>query len=68
MLGAMLEALERGFEKFRIDFSPIGVLSADVWMAGIKNINPRRTTSDIEAASDLSGISAGRLVKEGVDR
>ena len=37
-LGAMLEALERGFKKFRIDFYLIGAVSRDVWMVGIKGV------------------------------
>jgi predicted nucleotidyltransferase len=46
----MLSALERGFEKFGIDFYLVGAVARDVWMSGINNIDPRRTTGDIDFA------------------
>src|SRR6476620_10775272 len=46
----MLSALERGFEKFRIDFYLVGAVARDVWMSGINKIAPRRTTADIDFA------------------
>ncbi len=46
----MLTALERGFEKFDIDFYLIGAVARDVWMSGINKIAPRRTTGDIDFA------------------
>lgn len=49
-LGTMLEALERGFEKFGVDFYLVGAVSRDVWMTGIHEIIPRRTTGDIDFA------------------
>jgi predicted nucleotidyltransferase len=44
----MLSALERGFEKFGIDFYLVGAVARDVWMSGINKIAPRRTTGDID--------------------
>ncbi len=46
----MLSALERGFEKFGIDFYLVGAVARDVWMSGINKIAPRRTTGDIDFA------------------
>ncbi len=44
----ILEALERGFQKFGIDYYLIGALAREVWMRGLKDITPRRATSDID--------------------
>jgi predicted nucleotidyltransferase len=46
----MLSALERGFNKFGIDFYLVGAAARDVWMSGINKIAPRRTTGDIDFA------------------
>ncbi|TRZ75571.1 MAG: hypothetical protein D4R94_06580 [Chitinophagaceae bacterium] len=46
----MLYALERGLEKFGIDFYLVGAVARNVWMTGINNIAPRRTTGDIDFA------------------
>jgi predicted nucleotidyltransferase len=46
----MLSALERGFEKFGIDYYLVGAVARDVWMSGINKIAPRRTTGDIDFA------------------
>jgi predicted nucleotidyltransferase len=47
-LTEMLSALERGFKKFGIDYYLVGAVARDVWMSGINNIAPRRTTGDID--------------------
>ena len=44
----ILEALERGFKKFGIDYYLIGALAREVWMRGLKDITPKRATSDID--------------------
>ena len=46
----MLYALQRGLEKFGIDFYLVGAFARNVWMTGINNIAPRRTTGDIDFA------------------
>jgi len=46
----MLSALERGFEKFGIDYYLVGAVARDVWMGGIHQIEPRRATGDIDFA------------------
>jgi len=48
-IGDMLSALERGFNKFSVDFYLVGALARDVWM-GIHNMAARRSTSDIDFA------------------
>jgi len=44
----ILEALERGFSKFEIDFYLVGATARDVWMRGVNEIPPKRATSDID--------------------
>jgi predicted nucleotidyltransferase len=44
----ILEALERGFMKFGIDYYLVGAVAREVWMRGLKDITPRRATSDID--------------------
>jgi len=63
-LGIMLDALERGFEKFGIDFYLIGAVSRDVWMAGINKIKPRRTTGDIDFAIYINDKGVYEALKE----
>ena len=46
----MLSALQRGLQKFGIDFYLVGAVARDVWMSGINKIAPRRTTGDIDFA------------------
>ena len=52
----MLTALQRGLTKFKIDFYLIGAVARDVWMNGINNIAPKRTTGDIDFAVFISKI------------
>ena len=44
----ILEALERGFSKFGIDFYLVGATARDVWMKGVHEMPPKRATSDID--------------------
>ena len=44
----ILEALERGFSKFGIDFYLVGATARDVWMKGVHEMLPKRATSDID--------------------
>ncbi len=44
----ILEALERGFSKFGIDFYLVGATARDVWMRGVHETPPKRATSDID--------------------
>lgn len=44
----ILEALERGFSKFGIDFYLVGATARDVWMRGVHEKPPKRATSDID--------------------
>ena len=73
----MLSALERGLEKFGIDYYLVGAVARDVWMSGINNIAPKRTTGDIDFAVLIIAITeslyntlagnhiAGQLVRSG---
>lgn len=49
-LSAMLESLEKGFQQFGIDYYLVGAVSRDVWLSGIHNIAPKRTTGDVDFA------------------
>ncbi len=46
----MLMALERGFQKFQVDFYLVGAVARDVWMTAIHEIPPSRITRDIDFA------------------
>ena len=63
-LDTMLRALERGFEKFGVDFYLVGAVSRDVWMAGINKIRPRRTTGDIDFAVYINEKGVYETLKE----
>ncbi|SRR5258708_10614741 len=49
-LAHLLDALEKAFAHFGIDFYLVGAVSRDVWMSGIHNLAPKRTTGDIDFA------------------
>jgi predicted nucleotidyltransferase len=63
-LGDMLAALERGFAKFDIDFYLVGAVSRDVWLTGINNITPRRSTGDIDFAVYINDKGVYEALKE----
>jgi len=42
-------SVERGFEKFGVDFFLVGALARDTWM-GLNNKQPKRTTADVDFA------------------
>jgi predicted nucleotidyltransferase len=44
----VFESLERGFNKFNIDYYLVGATARDVWMKGVHKILPKRATSDID--------------------
>nr|WP_315133103.1 hypothetical protein [uncultured Flavobacterium sp.] len=49
-LSKMLSALERGLNKFDIDFYLVGAVARDLWMSAINDIPPSRITGDIDFA------------------
>lgn len=49
-LSEMLSALERGLNKFGIDFYLVGAVARDLWMSAINDIPPNRITGDIDFA------------------
>ncbi len=63
-ISAMLSALERGFERFGIDFYLIGAVARDDWMSGINKIAPRRTTGDIDFAVLINDKGVYEQLKE----
>lgn len=46
----MLDALERGFKHFNIDFYLIGAVARDIWLQAIHEFEPSRATMDIDLA------------------
>lgn len=46
----LLEALERGFSKFGIDYYLVGATARDVWMRGVHDVTPKRATHDLDFA------------------
>lgn len=63
-LADMLQALERGFKKFHIDYYLVGAVSRNVWMSGINNISPRRTTRDVDFAVFINDKGVYESIKE----
>ncbi|NBB19074.1 hypothetical protein GVN20_06885 [Runella sp. CRIBMP] len=59
----MLSALERGLEKFSIDFYLVGAVARDAWM-GIHNKQARRTTGDIDFAVLINNMSVYEALKD----
>ena len=60
----MLFALQRGLEKYGIDFYLVGAVARDVWMSGINKITPRRTTGDIDFAVLINDKGVYEELKE----
>ena len=46
----LLDAIERGFNIFSIDYYLVGATARDVWMRGVHEVTPKRATSDIDFA------------------
>ncbi len=46
----ILEAIERGFNRFSIDYYLVGAAARDVWMRGMHEVTPKRATSDLDFA------------------
>jgi predicted nucleotidyltransferase len=63
-MSAMLFALERGFEKFGIDFYLVGAVARNVWMSGINGIAPRKATTDIDFAVLINDKGVYEQLKE----
>ncbi|WEK35965.1 MAG: hypothetical protein P0Y53_00505 [Candidatus Pseudobacter hemicellulosilyticus] len=63
-LAEMMQALERGFNKFEIDFYLVGAVSRNVWMSGINKIAPRRTTRDIDFGVFINDKGTYEALKE----
>jgi len=62
-ISGLLFAIERGFEKFGVDYYLIGALARDTWM-GLHNIQPGRATKDIDFAILIPDISTFHELKD----
>lgn len=49
-ISEMLTALEKGLNKYNMDFYLVGAVARDVWMTAINDIPPSRVTGDIDFA------------------
>ena len=49
-ISEVLYALERGLNKYNIDFYLVGAVARDVWMSALNGIPPIRITGDIDFA------------------
>jgi predicted nucleotidyltransferase len=63
-ISEMLSALERGLAKYKVDFYLVGAVARDVWMSGINQIEPRRTTGDIDFAVFINNIATYDELRE----
>ncbi len=63
-MAEMLSALERGFERFGIDFYLVGAVARNVWMSGIHGIAPRRATADVDFAVLINDKGVYEQLKE----
>lgn len=62
--GEMMEALSRGLQMFNIDYYLVGAISRNVWMTGLHNITPKRTTTDIDFAVFINDKGLYESLKE----
>ena len=62
-ISGLLDALERGFEKFNIDFYLIGALAKDTWMS-LYNKQSKRTTKDVDFAILIPNTKTFNELKE----
>jgi predicted nucleotidyltransferase len=60
----LLESLERGFNKFNIDFYLVGATARDVWMRGLHEMTPKRATSDIDFGIMINSSSQFAELKD----
>ena len=63
-LSEMLNALQRGLDRFGIDFFLVGAVARDVWLNGINNIVPKRTTGDIDFAVLINDKGTYDMLKD----
>ncbi|WP_153795862.1 hypothetical protein [Foetidibacter luteolus] len=49
-ISGMFSALERGFQKFQVDFYLVGAVAKDIWLTGIHKIAAGRITRDFDFA------------------
>lgn len=63
-VGVILDALERGFAKYSIDYYLVGALARDIWIGGINHIKLGRTTGDIDFAVLINNEDVYQSLKE----
>lgn len=62
-ISGLLYAIERGFDKFGVDYYLIGALARDTWL-GLHDIRPGRATRDIDFAILIPDISTFHELKD----
>ncbi|SDF12930.1 hypothetical protein SAMN05216464_11358 [Mucilaginibacter pineti] len=59
-----IDALERAFQKFEIDFYLIGAFARDIWMNHLDHLPTRRTTYDIDFSIYIHKIEQFQELKD----
>jgi predicted nucleotidyltransferase len=59
-----LSALERGFERFGIDYYLVGAVSRNAWLSGIHHVTPSRTTGDVDFAVLINNTGVYEELKQ----
>ena len=59
-----MNAPERGFNKFKIDYYLAGAISRDVWMSGLNKLTAKRAITDIDFAVFINDIGVYEQLKE----
>lgn len=62
--GEMMAALQRGLQRFGVDYYLVGAISRNVWMSVLHNVVPRRTTTDIDFAVFINDRGIYESLKE----
>jgi predicted nucleotidyltransferase len=63
-ISEMLTALEKGLNKYQIDFYLVGAVARDVWMTAINDIPPSRVTGDIDFAVFINDRNTYAALRE----
>ncbi|WP_348811293.1 hypothetical protein [Flavobacterium maritimum] len=63
-ISEMLTALEKGLNKYKIDFYLVGAVARDVWMTAINDIPPIRVTGDIDFAVFINDKNTYAALRE----
>lgn len=63
-IAEMLDAIGQALDMFGIDYYLVGAVARDVWMSGIHNKTPKKTTGDIDFAVLINDRGIYEKLKE----